>query len=277
MAQWQRNTPWRQGHILTAESAKALGIAHPRSPDDTIVIVISHDCDLAQPPENEPNCEIVVARTIGNADGNLAAAKNPRRLHLPFTAGAVSVLADLDVLDKTTIAKDRLADHLPAENVRLNADERATLQSWLSARYRRAAFADEFDRRLKQGKGKFFDKFAGIIKKTGLHLLAVYFEITPEDDAPEGTPYNLSIDLVYSVADDPEVALAAATEAANALKELFAKTYCENGKWDGIELIDCWPTSADAITVHQARLLKQWHFEYLSLREDPQGDIIELP
>jgi len=37
---------------------------------------------------------------------------------------------------------------------------------------------------LKEGKGKFFEKFAKIIKKTGTHLLAVYFEIAPEDDAP---------------------------------------------------------------------------------------------
>jgi len=277
MAQWNRDTPWRQGHILSAASAKALGLTHPDAPDDSIVVVVSHDCDLAQLPDAEPLCEIVIGKPVGDLNGNNTAAKNPRRLHLPSTGAEVSVRGEFDARRKTTVAKAALADHQPAENVRLTTDERTILQSWLSARYRRAAFPDVFDRRLKDGKGKFFDKFANIIKKTGAHLLAVYFDISPDEEAPADQTYDLSIDLVYSVADDPVKSHAAATEAVAGIKDLFAKTYCDAGKWEGIELKDCWPTSADAMTVHQARLLKQWHFEYLSLRDDPQGETVAIP
>ena len=50
MTQWGRDTPWRQGHLLPDEAVGALGIRSD-SGDPKIAVVISHDCDIAQPPE----------------------------------------------------------------------------------------------------------------------------------------------------------------------------------------------------------------------------------
>ena len=59
MTEWQRDNPWRQGFILNGDSVKALDLVHPKSLDDTVVVVISHDCDLAQLPDTEPYCEVI--------------------------------------------------------------------------------------------------------------------------------------------------------------------------------------------------------------------------
>lgn len=48
MTEWQRNSPWRQGHLLDSDVATNLGFLHPDEPDRTLVFVISQDCDIAQ-------------------------------------------------------------------------------------------------------------------------------------------------------------------------------------------------------------------------------------
>jgi hypothetical protein len=80
---WTRDTPWRQGHVLTAEAAQALGLSHPESPDSTCVVVISHDCDLANDVlQIEPDVEVIVGRSVPKGDGNYFWAKAPRTLHI---------------------------------------------------------------------------------------------------------------------------------------------------------------------------------------------------
>ena len=44
--QWSRKTPWRQGHVLCAKARAATGLSHADA-DATCVVVISHDCDVA--------------------------------------------------------------------------------------------------------------------------------------------------------------------------------------------------------------------------------------
>lgn len=84
MVEWTRETPWRQGHLLTDEAANALGLGNPEHPDDTVVIVATHDCDLAQLPESEAAIEVVVGRRIEAMDGNYTYAKTARTLHIKF-------------------------------------------------------------------------------------------------------------------------------------------------------------------------------------------------
>jgi hypothetical protein len=62
---WTRDTSWRQGQVLLAETAAVLNLQHPGGPDETCVVMVSHDCDIAQ--ENlsvEPCVEIIVGRLI---------------------------------------------------------------------------------------------------------------------------------------------------------------------------------------------------------------------
>jgi hypothetical protein len=60
MAEQRNDTAWQQGFILDKESAIELGLARPDAEDNSVVVLISHDCDLLEPPDIEPNCEVIV-------------------------------------------------------------------------------------------------------------------------------------------------------------------------------------------------------------------------
>jgi hypothetical protein len=78
---WSRETPWRQGHLLTIETIRRLGLAD--SGADTCVVVISHDCDLANANLTaEPHVEVIVGKIVSKPNGSFAWGKSPRTLHV---------------------------------------------------------------------------------------------------------------------------------------------------------------------------------------------------
>ena len=83
-----------------------------------------------------------------------------------------------------------------------------------------------------------------------------------QHDGPDD-PYSLGILLVYNVSEDPERAHASAKQAASTIKGLFRKYYFVDSRWINIELRECLPISADAISLYQLRCTKPWHFDYL--------------
>jgi hypothetical protein len=142
MNAWERDTPWRQGHVLPQE---AVSLLLPDLTETVIVIVISHDCDIAQDPAVEPTVEVITGRPVREVDGNFTHAKNARRLHLTFSRGTKQLSVELEASRKTAIEKHQLRHFRPVETVQMTAAERTILQRWLAARYRRAAFPDEFE------------------------------------------------------------------------------------------------------------------------------------
>ena len=277
MAERARDTPWRQGALLPRDAAEALGLL-PENPDPAVVIVVSHDCDLVQPPDIEPMMEIIPGRCIPKPDGNYTYGKNPRRLHLPVKSDAASDWVELDVRQKRTVKKHDLSSYQPDASCHLTADAKSVLQRWLAARYRRAAFPDEFnDRFSRTGLAA---RLARIMSNTGASIAAIYFDLdngqeiarTHADD-----PYELVIVLLYSTRADPDAAAAAAETAKAQIEQAFRRA-CYNadlGQWQHIELVDCIVASDQALTVAQAEMLKRWNADYISLRANDAHVILE--
>jgi hypothetical protein len=155
MGKWDRLTPWRQGAILTAGATTALGLISDRTPEHTAVVVVSHDCDLAQAPDHEPTVEAIVGRFIEKPDGNYMHCKNVRCLHLSIAAGSRRCTIELEPRNRVPLLKSSdqaisLADFVPSPEFAMTQKDRRTLRRWLAARYDREAFPDEFDRRMKE-------------------------------------------------------------------------------------------------------------------------------
>lgn len=93
MTEQRHDTAWQQGFVLNKASATQLGLIHPDAKDDTLVVIISHDCDLLEPLAIEPNCEVILGRKIDSINGLYTNGKNPRRLHLSFSAGSADVVS----------------------------------------------------------------------------------------------------------------------------------------------------------------------------------------
>lgn len=270
---WTRDTPWRQGHVLTAEAAQALGLSHPESPDSTCVVVISHDCDLANDVfQIEPDVEIIVGRSLPKGDGNYFWAKAPRTLHIDALKNDAAAVVELVATAKRLIPKQALAAFAPDAAYSFPGKSLSALRSWLGVRYNRAAFPDPFVNRLSQSK---VDKrLAKIIEPVGNLLSAVYFDVDggKEIDHSDGSPYELKIVLAYPPGDDPEHAADKVEKLEAKIADIFEGKHFDQatGKWNGIALKQCMSISEDDLRVSQARQLTQWRLEYMTLKADDE-------
>lgn len=276
MADWTRATPWRQGHLLTDDARTSLGLVHPDYPDDAIVIVASHDCDLVQPTTNEPLVELVIGRRIDKLDGNHTHAKTARTLHLTFD-GPAPLLAEFIATAKCNVSKVALAVFEPAAAMRLSPASLATLQRWLASRYHRSAFPDEFENRLK-GAG-LAKSLRQALKPHGELISAVLFDVDEGENIIRSGPddvYILDITLVYVTEPDFDAAEAAANTAKQKISAAFEKKLLNRvtGEWQQLELRHIDVISEEALSYRQFTLMKRWRLDDISLGAEPQQPIL---
>ena len=278
-ATWSRDTQWRQGHVLTSETALALGLSHPIAPESTCVIVISHDCDLANDTlQIEPDVEVIVGRNVHKGDGNYFWAKAPRTLHVDVMQNGTATVIELIAAAKHLIPKRVLAASLPDAAYSLSGKSLSALRSWLGIRYNRAAFSDQFVNCLSQSK---VDKrLAKIIEPVGSLLSAVYFDVDDgkELDHSDGSPYVLKIVLAYPPGDNPEQTANDVEKLEMAIETLFTEKHFDQvtDTWNGIALKACMSISEDDLRVSQARLLTQWRLEHMTLKDDKEQPSISI-
>jgi len=277
VADWNRDTAWRQGHLLGGDAIEVLSLHHSESPDQSLVIVASHDCDLAQSPEGEPVVEVVVGRLVTQGDGNFTHAKNARKLHIEFV-GAVVFWAEFEATAKQSINKRLLNDFVPRPEANLSPENQAILQMWLASRYRRSAFPDEFERRLTSKEFKLHEKIAKAVKPYGKLIAGVFFDVDNgvevTRDGPDDT-YSLDITILHSADPDFMEAEKAADIAAKTIEKAFKdKLFDPNKTWQHIELRSCDSVSESVLTYQQFKLLKRWRLEHISLAADPQQPVL---
>lgn len=276
MAEWNRNTPWRQGHLLSQDAVTALGLCYAAAPEQTVVIVSSHDCDLAQTPEEEPKIEVVIGCLVTDKDGNCTHAKNARKLHVEFVGGD-TFWAEFKATAKHFVDKLRLNELEPRPGVHLTSENHTIFQMWLASRYRRSAFPDEFERRLVQ-KTKLAEKIAKAVKPHGELISGVFFDVDEGVEVmrigPDDT-YTLDIIILYAAAPDVDAAARAASQAVDAIQTAFkAKLLMSNQQWQYIELRFCDAISESVLSYQQFKQLKRWRLEHISLAADPQQSVL---
>ena len=159
---------WRQGSVLpptTVAAAQKDGRWPQRiavSPDDWL-IVLSHVCDLRNPtPANEPDVEVLVARPYAGskADSRETHGRNSRRLHFEGEIGRSTIRLVAHAHERFAIDRLLLAESPPDQQRVVGHLERTTdrtlrvLITWITKRYQRQAFPDEFDQVAGQAKHK---------------------------------------------------------------------------------------------------------------------------
>lgn len=272
MAGTPRNTTeWRQGHVLTVEAATALKLISARGAENTVVVVVSHDCDIACDDESEPEVEVIIGFCIDRLGGDTH-AKTARRLHLAFRCGEVEVPVELRVSSKCSRPKGDVLQFEPRADLVLSPESLVTLQHWLAARYHRAAFADEFENRLKAKPAKLDRKIAKALDDAAQHVLAVFFDVDDGEEVKRDGPddvYKLRVTVLYDSAKDEPKAYTAAQGAADAIESDFEKAFLADGQWHDIQLLSCEAVSDSAMTVAESRMLKRWRLDHMSLEEEP--------
>ena len=275
MVEWNRDTPWRQGHLLGSDAIADLGLVHATDPENILVIVASHDCDLAQDPDGEPSIEVIVGRLVTDKDGNCTHAKTARKLHVEF-AGAAVFWAEFEATAKVSIDKLKLNCFGPRTDVHLTSENHAVFQMWLASRYRRSAFPDEFERRLIR-ETKLAEKIARAVKLHGELIAGVFFDVDKgvevTRDGPDDT-YTLDITILHAADPDFDAAEKAAITAAKAIQTAFEDKLLKPTKtWRHIELSSCEAISESVLTYQQFKQLKRWRLDHISLAATPQQSV----
>ena len=276
MTEWNRDTPWRQGHLLDDDAIDALGLRHPAHPEQTVVAVATHDCDLAQDPEWEPRVEVVVG-CMADKDGNCTHAKNARKLHVEFS-GDATFWGEFEAVAKIAVDKLELNRFHPRTDTLLTVENHAIFQMWLASRYRRSAFPDEFERRLTSKEFKLADRIAKAVKPHGELIAGVFFDVDEGKemmrDGP-GDTYTLDIIILHAADPDFMAAEAAAQKAAQAIESAFnEKLFAPTRTWQHIELRSCEPISESVLSYYEFKQLKRWRLEHISLAADPQQPVL---
>ncbi len=264
MGEWHREAvAWAQGQLLSQTDVQRLGLSLAEQPDATLVLIISHDCDIANDMTREPDVEIVVGHIVAMPDPNNLFAKNPRLLELPFQ-GTKVFCARFNVHTRRNLSKEELLSCTP-DAASLEQKSLQVLQAWLASRYKRPAFPDDFDQHLKDAD------LHKRLKKLGEiygHLVSgLLFDLRPKNGG-----YELGIAVLYVTGSDPLVAFKQAEQYAKGITKAFEKKFFDHTTetWQFIELMSCDPISEDDLTFSQARNYQRWNLDAVSYAADPQ-------
>lgn len=278
MTEWNRDISWRQGYFLDKTTIIKQNLVLPDFADSTLVIIASHDCDLAQPPDTEPVFEVVIGHFIEKLDGSCTNTKNPRKLHLSIESPEGQKYVEFITTSRQYLPKALLPDINHDEELRLSTAELTVFRRWLAIRYNRSAFPDQFDSRLKNND--IDKKIAKALRKHGEFITAIFFDV---DDGVEVNrvdsedTYQLDISILYSTEVDPLTSEAAAAEAKDAIIEIFTKKLFNNTTklWSDIELRYCDVFSDEVFSYRQSVTYKQWRLEHISFSEEPPHEVMQ--
>jgi hypothetical protein len=274
-----RQIVWSQGQILPPEAALAVQMIEAEEAATHFPIVISHDCDLAAAQEKEPHVEILIGRPIAKL-GAASNAKIARRLELLLQSQSGPQVVELLAPEKRTLPKAKLCEYGPRQDLWLAPQDRLILQRWLAARYRRAAFPEAFETRLrtKIDRRTLVEHIEAILNEGGEWIRCLLFELDDGDLRERQRPqdvYQLGITVLYASSPDEPRAYAAASSAAEALERIFARAFeRQSGAREHIDLRYCDPISDAVLTVQQRETLIEWRLEYLSLAADPPQPMV---
>lgn len=270
-----RDTPWRQGLVLEHQAALDLELIN--AGDQSVALVVSHDCDIANNAEREPVIEVIVGRRIA-ALGADTHAKTARRLHIAFKTSEGLVAIELVASGKTAMPKAKILSTQPRADWKLTPEDLVTLQKWLAVRYYRSAFANEFENRLKGKPARLDRKIAKTLAEPSEHVLAVLFNLdggTENNRNGQNDVYQLHIILMYDSSKDEPTAYRAAQKAADTIENAFEEAFFHENSWKNIQLLSCTVVSDSAMTIAESRLLKQWHLDHMSLESEPHQAMLE--
>ena len=251
---------WRQGSVVRDDLAaklRAESLLPPDIPEGAVFVVISHGCDLTNDSfEKEPQIELLVVRPATKQALRLQ-GRDPRCLQIPIEGAPDGSLLEARAHGRFFLDRQVLLGHSPHAEMRLGDQSRRRLADWLAKRYSRAAFPDEFNRRLQPAQ----EEIKKLFRQQGDPISELF--LTLEDtELPEEETYGVLVWAVMREADyrrDPVRA-----EAQGSFDRLLALLNgCKGISADG-EL----RSDAD-LTLHEIRAAKRWDaWDWLSPAED---------
>jgi hypothetical protein len=181
---YSKTNGWRQGNIIDDKSSISSLIKNSYSNKSfnsllpEFLIIITQDCDIFHHNlSDEPYIDFIKGY-FQEEDGNLLYGKNPRRLQIKYDKGTIGFF----IHDVFCITKDVFEKINPKHaSMNLKKEDIKQIVNWVSKRYVRAAFPDEFNNRLS--KAKQVDRVSRNLLMCEVSL--IYIDLPDEELKPE--------------------------------------------------------------------------------------------
>ena len=250
---------WRQGAILDSVQLKALKQAGVHEGNESIAVVITHSCDLAERQAAvETEVELLLAEEIPEVNGNLTYGKSPRRLHLAADLPGDDLRLAFDIRRRLLVPREMLLSE-PPPNRNLASKDSALLARWVGKRYWREAFPDALNSRFKVVESRMRKALKG---EGGSLLSGLYLVGDIDAELPDATSY--AFDLVGTVEHEPYGNPDSRSKAQAALDQLGASM----NEAAGIEVGEIILAAESAVTLNDLRYFRRWDYDDLSLRTE---------
>ena len=170
----------RQGSFFTGKNAEEIlkicidaEPASNYSRESIITVVLSQDCDIVREKTQEPFIEFISGTKIPTPKGNYQNGKNPRILDIKV--GYCDY--EFSIHNKFRVKKEVLEKLSLQEPEKIDLKNLDILRKWISKRYTRAAFPDNFNSRLSKSKG-----YAKLAKNNiSRNVLEVFIDVKEEE------------------------------------------------------------------------------------------------
>lgn len=261
---WNRDTAWRQFSILSKDDLEKLGCASDLH-DNSIGVVVSHSCDIANALEAEPYIEIVVGTLLTTpSNGSLTHGKNNRRLHLSLDNNSEGYQTlELVITTKFYAKKEVILQYemQPNNCIQLSSSVHRTILRWLTTRYDRAAFPDNFNN-LMGKKYKLHEKVKKILTQESTNeIRGLLLKYKEKEKSTNVFHYDLVILVLYDTSKDPTAAEKIAQTVCEKITEKFQaipETVQVDEKADSIYLKQAVAIADSALTYQQFETLIRW-------------------
>ena len=231
-------------------------------------LVISQDCDLVQNDWNkEPYVELLRIRPADDNEHLPQWLTNPRDLQFSDPPDTKSQRFITSIHDRVLIDRRYLVDENPDRARTFHRENVRRVCLWVSRRYVRAAFPDEFNFRTKDVLGSLKKKNSSLYKQS--HLLTGIYTLVTEDELGPEDEYDVSIWGTMRIRDfsDPEIRRVAQEIIDDLMQALDG---CP-----GIDVVDCQLKSEQDVSLDHLHMWKRWDFDELSLR--PKNKAAQVP
>ena len=248
---------WRQGSVLPpglVAQLAASGSLPAALPATSLIIVVSHDCDLIHGSfEKEPTAEVFHFRVAMRPEGHYYYGKNPRKIQIDV-AGATY---EAGIWDRYPIPRPALLEAAPA-SIEVGRREVREIARWISKRYVRAAFANAFEERTARAQRKIKD----LLRPASKFISAIYL-LMDDQELPSDQAYEVSVVTTMPPVLYGNPNLRAEVDAA------MMKVADLLGRTPGIQIAESEVISERDLSVAALEELKRWDYDSLSNREDP--------
>ncbi len=250
---------WRQGVLLKAEDGWLTENAHYDITEGDLLLIVSQTCDLIQGSfENEPWFEVLCLHSMDrDPGGGYLGGKNSRRLEFSVDVDGTAsrhwyaLPYERHLVERTFLLDNRAPDTL------LDSHNLGMILAWLSRRYTRVAFPEEFVKRCKAREKQLSKNFS----RLNPLVSNVYIRLTPFEELSDEQEYTIELTLLMGAVDfdDPEK-YAKCGEMAKSLEDQL-------NKCPGIQVEDVVVESSADLTIEGLRGYRDWDYSYLSFRD----------